>query len=467
MNFLKASRHFGDFLAFQFAIDINYTNVIDHDEATFVVAGPGARDGLAKTFSDPEGTSAEALIEHMMNEQEAEFDRLGLQFRSLWGRPLQLIDCQNFVLRNQQIHPCIPPGDYGALGSHPDQADLPPAGPTYPALVSPEMGLERQHPRLRCSQSLRPIQRCRMNFSEYQHEALRSDRTPVSTDMSADAARLIPLLGLAGEAGQLVAEYKKRLRDGPGHVLFVDRVAEELGDILWYVANLASKYDLDLDAIASQNLSKVASLHFGNQAPQPFDAEYGESERFPRRLVAIFRETREGSRVEVRTEINGRLVGSALTDNAYQDDGYRFHDVFHLAYAAVLGWSPVMRRLMRLKRRSRPLIDEVEDGGRAAVIEEGIAAVAFDYARKHQFLKGVSGLDEALLTTLQGMGTHLEVASQPTSAWTQAVMDGFSVWRDLVEHGGGRVEADLDRREIRYIGPEESAMTTAAADAAE
>lgn len=306
-----------------------------------------------------------------------------------------------------------------------------------------------------------------MNFSEYQREALRSDRTPVSTDMPADAARLIPLLGLAGEAGQLVAEYKKRLRDGPGHVLFFDRVAEELGDILWYVANLASKYDLDLDAIARQNLSKIASIHFDNQAPQPFDAEYGESERFPRRFVAVFRETREGSRIEVRTEINGRLVGSALTDNAYQDDGYRFHDVFHLAYAAVLGWSPVIRRLMRLKRRSRPLIDEVEDGGRAAVIEEGIAAVAFDYARKHLFLKGVAGLDEGLLRTLQGMSAHLEVASQPTSAWRQAVMDGFSVWRDLVEHGGGRVEADLDRRQIRYIGPEESAMTTAAADEAE
>ena len=70
--------------------------------------------------------------------------------------------------------------------------------------------------------------------------------------MSADVGRLIPLLGLAGEAGQLLAEYKKRLRDGPGHVQFVDRVSEELGDILWYVANLASKYDLSLEAIADR-----------------------------------------------------------------------------------------------------------------------------------------------------------------------------------------------------------------------
>lgn len=94
-DLLKGFPSLGDFLAFQFAIDLNYTDVIDHDEASFVVAGPGARDGLAKTFSDAAGASAEALIEHMMNEQDAEFDRLGLRFQSLWGRPLQLIDCQN------------------------------------------------------------------------------------------------------------------------------------------------------------------------------------------------------------------------------------------------------------------------------------------------------------------------------------------------------------------------------------
>jgi len=306
-----------------------------------------------------------------------------------------------------------------------------------------------------------------MKLSEYQKQALLSDRTPASTSMSADASRLIPLLGLAGEAGQLLAEYKKRLRDGPGHVLFVDRVAEELGDILWYVANLASKYDLDLDAVARQNLAKVASLYLGPASPHRFDADYDENERFPRKFVATFSEVREGSRVEVRTEINGRFVGGALTDNAYDDDGYRFHDVFHITYAAILGWSPVLRSLMRLKRRSRPLIDEVEDGGRAAVIEEGIAAVAFDYARKHQFLEDVADVDEALLTTLRGMSAHLEVASQPTSAWRQAVLDGFTVWRELMKNGGGRVEADLDRREIYYLGPVESAITTAAADAAE
>lgn len=302
-----------------------------------------------------------------------------------------------------------------------------------------------------------------MKLSDYQAKALETDQTPAPAGMGPDAARLIPLLGLAGEAGQLLSEFKKRLRDGPSHVQFVDRVAEELGDILWYVANTASKYGLDLDAVARANLTKVQAL-YGEAAPASnYDGAFGAEERLPRHFIVSFREIQEGSRVEVRTEIEGRLVGSALTDNAYQDDGYRFHDVFHIAYAAVLGWSPVLRGLLRLKRRSQPLIDEVEDGGRAAVIEEGVAAVAFDYARRHNFLADVSDVDEHLLSTLRGMCEHLEVAQQPPSLWRQAVLDGFAVWRQLVKDGGGRVSADLDRREIRYLGPVETASTTAAA----
>ena len=65
------------------------------------------------------------------------------------------------------------------------------------------------------------------------------------------------MLGLAGETGQLLSEYKKHLRDGEAHRLFMDRVGEELGDLLWYIANVASKFDLDLGQIAQQNLDKV------------------------------------------------------------------------------------------------------------------------------------------------------------------------------------------------------------------
>jgi len=94
-DLLKQFPSLGDFLAFQLAIDLNYSPVIDHEEASFVVAGPGARDGLAKMFVGAASVPPEDLIAMMAERQDAEFERLGLTFRSLWGRPLQLIDCQN------------------------------------------------------------------------------------------------------------------------------------------------------------------------------------------------------------------------------------------------------------------------------------------------------------------------------------------------------------------------------------
>jgi NTP pyrophosphatase (non-canonical NTP hydrolase) len=226
-----------------------------------------------------------------------------------------------------------------------------------------------------------------MRLSEYQDEALKTDQTRASDP---DTAQLIPLLGLAGEAGELLSEYKKRLRDGDSHAHFVDRVKEELGDILWYVANVASKYGLSLEDIAADNLVKTREHYLVDGPPIDMDADSILGEKFPRAFVMSFDEIREGQKAKVRTFIDGAHVGAELTDNAYVDDGYRFHDVFHASYAAVLGWSPVLRKLSKRKRRSNRIIDEVEDGGRAGVIEEGIAALVFAYAREHQFLKNVT-----------------------------------------------------------------------------
>ncbi|MCP3468201.1 nucleotide kinase domain-containing protein [Bradyrhizobium sp. CCGUVB23] len=85
----------GDFLAYQFITDINYSELTDFSEMDFVVPGPGARDGLRKCFVDPGGLNEPELIRLMVDLQEQEFERLGLDFQSLWGRRLQLIDCQN------------------------------------------------------------------------------------------------------------------------------------------------------------------------------------------------------------------------------------------------------------------------------------------------------------------------------------------------------------------------------------
>ena len=92
---LRAYPTIGDFLAYQFITDVNYSEATDFSEMDFVIPGPGARDGMRKCFADPGGLSDAELIRLMADRQEEECARLGLVFPSLWGRPLQLIDCQN------------------------------------------------------------------------------------------------------------------------------------------------------------------------------------------------------------------------------------------------------------------------------------------------------------------------------------------------------------------------------------
>ncbi len=94
-NTLLSYPTLGAFLAFQFAIDINYSELCDFSEMSFVVAGPGARNGIRKCFGDLKGYSYEDIIKYVAERQEEEFEKRGLRFKSLFGRPLQLIDCQN------------------------------------------------------------------------------------------------------------------------------------------------------------------------------------------------------------------------------------------------------------------------------------------------------------------------------------------------------------------------------------
>lgn len=85
----------GEFLAYQLITDINYSEIVDYSEMEFVVPGPGALSGIRKCFLDTGGLNSAEIIRFMADRQEWEFERLNLEFSSLWGRPLQLIDCQN------------------------------------------------------------------------------------------------------------------------------------------------------------------------------------------------------------------------------------------------------------------------------------------------------------------------------------------------------------------------------------
>lgn len=291
-----------------------------------------------------------------------------------------------------------------------------------------------------------------MDLKEYQEEAKKTDQLPEPSEH----AVLVPLLGLVGEAGTLVSEYKKLLRDGSAHERFRDRVSEELGDILWYLANVASKFGLDLGEIAKRNLWKTRDRwplvpQEQIEAAGLFDETYPIFEQLPREFSVRIEETRigvDGAQVVLTRE--GRQIADRITDNAYRDDGYRFHDVFHFAFAAILGWSPTVRAFFKCKRKSNPTVDEVEDGGRAIVIEEGLIAFVFDYARQHRFLEAVESLDSELLRTMRSVTSQLEVSKRTTGDWERAVLEGFRVWRLVRANRGGYVSADLRTKRVFY-----------------
>ncbi len=85
----------GPFLAYQYVTDLNYSDALSFSESEFVVAGPGALDGIRKCFLDSADVEASDVIRYMYDNQEIHFGEQELGFLDLWGRRLQLIDCQN------------------------------------------------------------------------------------------------------------------------------------------------------------------------------------------------------------------------------------------------------------------------------------------------------------------------------------------------------------------------------------
>jgi NTP pyrophosphatase (non-canonical NTP hydrolase) len=299
-----------------------------------------------------------------------------------------------------------------------------------------------------------------MNLKEYQALAGATDQRPRGEGGGnrTEDAIAIPLLGIGGELGTLLTEYKKFLRDGEAYQPLVSHVAEELGDILWYVANLASKFGLDLEQIATQNLSKIEDRWGASQRQRReeelLDARAPATQRLPLEFEVRFRALdNDGAEPLVQAFWNDRPFGESLADNAYQEDGYRYHDAFHLAHAAILGWSPVCRRGAQFdcKRKDDALTDAVEDGGRAIAIEEAIVAYVYGHARDYGWFENVEGVDFAILKTIRGLTAGLEVASCPAREWDLAIREGYRVWRSLREAGGGIVQGDLLAGTIRYL----------------
>lgn len=256
---------------------------------------------------------------------------------------------------------------------------------------------------------------------------------------------------LAAFTGQLVSVDPKSMD------LLSDPPQKLLGRLLSCLVTTAGLFHQKIASIAESNIRKIESRWPRGKAEHIplFDANRTELEQFPRQFSMHFIERRPqaGGNPYVIQRLNGVNIGDRLTDNRSTPDGYRFHDVFHLAYLTHLGWSPVIRALLKLKRKSDPNIDENEDGARAIIIEEGIATWIFNHAQSREYFKGVEigRLDYGLLKQVVAMVNGYEVASCPLWQWELAILDGFKIFRALKdsESGCGIVHVNLRERTLK------------------
>lgn len=315
-----------------------------------------------------------------------------------------------------------------------------------------------------------------MDFSAFQRAASETSQLKVGGPQGAIA----PMLGLASETGSILNVYKKYLRDGIDLADNREFLIEELGDLLWYVAAVATAFNLNMEEIAEANLRRTHDRYPPQDVSSQFamlpilDAGYPDHERFPRRLVVEFADRRlssghvSASLILVNAEPNvfpkgprtidgkkvgfkiGSGLGAKLTDNSRRVDGYRFHDALHMGFMAVLGWSPIMRASLRLKRKSSLETDEYEDGARAIYAEEGLAAVLSRLAERRTGFVNEASIDGDAIVVVKAATVALEVEQLPAWLWRRAINQGFMAMHDLADNGGGYLIADLNERKLTY-----------------
>ena len=127
--------------------------------------------------------------------------------------------------------------------------------------------------------------------------------------------------------------------------------------------------------------------------------------------------------------------------------------MFHYAYCAVLTWSPVVRSLLRLKRKSQPFVDEVEDGARATLIEEGIASWIFGQGKRLDFFANMKSGDLSfdILKTVRQFVAGYESEQCPLWLWEDAILQGFAAFRFLRKNRRARLRIDMERRRL-FVG---------------
>ncbi|MGC2331513.1 MAG: nucleoside triphosphate pyrophosphohydrolase family protein [Candidatus Acidiferrales bacterium] len=201
--------------------------------------------------------------------------------------------------------------------------------------------------------------------------------------------------------------------------------------------------------VVRQNIAKTRGRFLAPDfATLPtFDHNFPEEEQLPAHFEITI-DQRNSGRSYLRW--NGVFIGDPVSDNILDPDGYRFHDIFHFAHAAILHWSPTFRAVIKQKRKSNPKVDDAQDGGRAIVVEEGLTTLIFSRAKELNYFEGQKAISFDLLKTVQQFVTGYEVEDCPLSLWEIAILRGYDVFRQVKSNNGGVIIGDRAKRTIEY-----------------
>lgn len=231
-----------------------------------------------------------------------------------------------------------------------------------------------------------------------------------------------------------------------------ERKVNLLGNMFWYIAQQADIHGIELSEALRENLKRsVARWKCAND--DFYDHNFPPGEQLPRKLLVRIAENKKGQVRMFLLVQPGNIevqIGDRVTDNSDERDDFAFHDVFHLANATILEWSPVFRDLMGRKRKSQPKVDEVQDGARAKDLEEQIVAFVFEKARQSNFFDGVAAVEFEVLHEVVERVQHLEVRSRSYMEWERAILVGFEIFREIRKYRSGYISLDLLTKTIVY-----------------
>jgi len=181
-----------------------------------------------------------------------------------------------------------------------------------------------------------------------------------------------------------------------------------------------------------------------------FDSDFKEAEQLPRKFTVNFETINDSQGKKVKILVNGVQSGDIIDDNSFDNDFYRFHDIFHYTFAAILGWSPCTRSMMKRKRKSNLHIDMIEDGARATITEEAISLIIFNEAKKQNFFKYQTKVSNEILTQVKELTNTFEVSIRSKNDWQNAILKGYALFLSLIENNGGKIHFNMETKSAIY-----------------